>query len=215
VTVTPLPNRQQQRTQRSTRALLEAAGELIAERGYENMTLAAVGERAGYSRGLVTARFGSKDKLLEALVQRITTVWTHRNVLPRTRGRSGLDAVLVILGAIREQAERDQRALRVLYALMFEALGPNAELRRHFAEFHRTMRADLAQLLRRGIRDGSVHGGTDSKAEAALVIAGLRGIAYQWALDPCDIDLAAALGYLSRTTEGRLRAGAPPSGRPR
>jgi len=35
------------------------------------MTLAAVGERAGYSRGLATARFGSKDELLRALVERI------------------------------------------------------------------------------------------------------------------------------------------------
>jgi len=47
--------------------LLDAAADLIAEGGYEAMTLAAVGERAGYSRGLVTARFGSKDQLLEAL----------------------------------------------------------------------------------------------------------------------------------------------------
>lgn len=215
MTVTSLPNRQQQRSQRSTRALLEAAGELIAERGYENMTLAAVGERAGYSRGLVTARFGSKDKLLEALVQRITTVWTHRNILPRTRGCSGLDAVLVILTAIREQAERDQRALRVLYALMFEALGPNTELRRHFTEFHRSLRADLARLLRRGLCDGSVRHGADPEAEAALVVAGLRGLAYQWALDPGDIDLAAALAHLSQTIDTRLRAGAAPSGRPR
>jgi AcrR family transcriptional regulator len=215
MTLAPLPSRQQQRTQRSTRALLEAAGELIADGGYEKMTLAAVGKRAGYSRGLVSARFGSKDKLLEALVQRITTVWTHRNVLPRTRGRSGLDAVLVILDAIRAQAERDPRALRVLYALMFEALGPNTELRRHFAEFHRTMRADLIRLLRRGTRDGSVDRGADPEAEATLVIAGLRGIAYQWALDPNDVDLMAALAHLSCATESRLRAGTAPSGRPR
>jgi AcrR family transcriptional regulator len=215
VTVAPLLNRQQQRTQRSTRALLEAAGELIAEGGYEKMTLAAVGKRAGYSRGLVSARFGSKDKLLEALVQRIITVWTHRNVLPRTRGRSGLDAVLVIIDAIRAQAERDPRALRVLYALMFEALGPNTELRGHFVEFHRTMRADLTQLLRRGIRDGSVDRGVDPKAEAALVIAGLRGVAYQWALDPGDVDPVTALAHLSHATQSRLRAGTAPSGRPR
>ena len=57
-------SRQRERSERSTRALLDAAGEVIAEVGYGNMTLAAVGERAGYSRGLVTARFGSKEKLL-------------------------------------------------------------------------------------------------------------------------------------------------------
>ena len=120
------------------------------------MTLAAVGERAGYSRGLVTARFGSKDQLLAALVDRITAGWSHRNVLPRTVGQPGRDGILILIDAIRAQAERDPRALRTLYALMFEALGPNVSLRQHFVEFHRTMRADLAKLVRRGLRDGSV-----------------------------------------------------------
>src|SRR5262249_51445443 len=144
-----LANRQRERSERSTRALLDAAGEVIAEVGYENMTLAAVGGRAGYSRGPVTARFGSTQNLLTARVERMTTGWTHRNVLPRTAGSTGLEAVVTLLDAIRAQAQRDPRALRVLYALMFEALGPNGDLRAHFVEFHRTMRSDIAKLLRR------------------------------------------------------------------
>jgi AcrR family transcriptional regulator len=42
----------------STRRLIQAAAELLTERGYERTTLAAIGERAGYSAGLVTGRFG-------------------------------------------------------------------------------------------------------------------------------------------------------------
>jgi AcrR family transcriptional regulator len=198
-------DRQRERSQRSTRALLDAAGEVIAEVGYENMTLAAVGERAGYSRGLVTARFGSKQKLLTALVERMTAGWTHRNVLPRTVGRSGFEAVVTLLDAIRDQAQRDPRALRVLYALMFEALGPNADLRANFVEFHRSMRADIARMLRRGVRDGSVRGDVDPAAEAVCIVGGLRGVAYQWALDPDAFDPVAALDYLTRTTGARLR----------
>ena len=200
-----LANRQRERSQRSTRALLDAAGEVIAEVGYENMTLAAVGERAGYSRGLVTARFGSKQKLLTALVERMTAGWTHRNVLPRTVGRSGLEAVVTLLDAIRDQAQRDPRALRVLYALIFEALGPNADLRSHFVEFHRTMRADIAKMLRRGVRDGSVRTDVDPAAEAVCIVGGLRGVAYQWALDPDAFDPVAALDYLTRTSRARLQ----------
>jgi AcrR family transcriptional regulator len=200
-----LANRQRERSQRSTRALLDAAGEVIAEVGYENMTLAAVGERAGYSRGLVTARFGSKAKLLAALVERMTTGWTHRNVLPRTTGRTGLDAVVILLDAIREQAQSDPRSMRVLYALMFEALGPNADLRAHFVEFHHTFRADIAKLLRRGVRDGSIHSGVDPAAEAVLIVGGLRGVAYQWSLDADAFDPVGALAYLIRVTEARLR----------
>lgn len=203
--MTSLVNRQQERSERSTRALLDAAGEVIAELGYENMTLAAVGHRAGYSRGLVTARFGSKANLLAALVERMTTGWTHRNVLPRTAGRSGLEAVVTLLDAIRAQMQADRRALRVLYALMFEALGPNADLRAHFVEFHHTMRADIARMLRKGVRDGSVRPDVDPAAEAVCIVGGLRGVAYQWALDTDAFDPVAALAYLTRVTEFRLR----------
>jgi AcrR family transcriptional regulator len=197
---------QQERSELSTRRLLEAAGELIAERGYVGMTLAAVGARAGYSRGLVTMRFGSKANLLEALVDRITTGWSHRNLLPQTEGKNGLDGLLGLILAIKRQFERDAHNIRLLYALMFEALGPNEELRRTFVEFHRRQRTDMATLLRRGIRDGSIRPGTIVDDEAVAVVTGLRGIAYQWMLDPSGFDPEAALAHLHESTENRLRA---------
>jgi AcrR family transcriptional regulator len=197
-------NRHEERSQLSTRRLLDAAGELIVEGGYEAMTLAAVGERAGYSRGLVTARFGSKDQLLKALVDRITGVWSHRNVLPRTEGRSGREAIVILVDAIATQAQRDPGAIRVLYALMFEALGPVPELRTTFVEIHTAMRADLARLVRRGVRDGSILKGTPPAGEAALIVSSLRGIAYQWLLDGEGFDPVPALRYLATTTDARL-----------
>lgn len=198
-------NRHQERSELSTARLLDAAAELIAEGGYDAMTLAAVGERAGYSRGLVTARFGSKDQLLAALVDRITTGWSHRNVLPRTTGRPGRDGVLILIDAIRAQAQRDPRALWTLYALVFEALGPNAGLRARFVEFNRVLRADLAKLVRRGQRDGSIRRSLQPDDEAVLVLSGLRGIAYQWRLDPKRFDPVNALRCLVEATDERLR----------
>jgi AcrR family transcriptional regulator len=199
-------SRQAERSGLSTRRLLDAAAELISEGGYAAMTLSAVGARAGYSRGLVTARFGSKGELLEALVDRISTNWNIRNVQPRTVGRSGLDGLLITLDAIRTQAKRDPAALRRLYALQFEALGPIPELRAHFVAFHRTMRADMAAFVRRGLRDGSVLPGTSAKAEGAAIVAALRGIGYQWLLDPDEVDPAAMIGHLISSIERRLRA---------
>ena len=196
---------QAERSSLSTRRLLDAAADLISEGGYAAMTLSAVGARAGYSRGLVTARFGSKGDLLDALVDRMTTNWNLRNVHPRTVDKSGLDGLLLTLDAIRLQARRNPTALRRLYALEFEALGPVPELRTHFVEFHRTMRADMAAFVRRGLRDGSVVAGTSPKAEGAAIVAALRGIAYQWLLDPEEIDAATLIGQLMTTLDQRLR----------
>jgi AcrR family transcriptional regulator len=198
-------NRHQERSELSTRRLLDAAGQLIVEGGYQSMTLVAVGERAGYSRGLVTARFGSKDQLLKALVERIIDRWNHRTVLPKTEGKSGREAIVILLEAITEQVVRDHPSIRVLYALMFEALGPIPELRSTFVEVHATVRADIARLVRKGVRDGSIRRGTSPSNEAALIVAGLRGIAYQWRLDPDGFDPVPVLRHLTATTDERLR----------
>ncbi|WP_281285875.1 TetR/AcrR family transcriptional regulator [Nocardioides humi] len=199
-------NRQQERSDTSTRLLLEAAGDLISEVGYAGMTLAAVGERAGYSRGIVTIKFGSKANLLAAVVDRITSGWSHKRWLPEIKDKNGLDGFLALIKAISDEFERDTRGVRLLYALMFEAVQSREEgLREQFVEWHRAYRADLADILRRGIKDGSVRSGIVVEDEAAAVISGLRGIGYQWIIDPLGFAAVPALRHLYESTEARLR----------
>jgi AcrR family transcriptional regulator len=52
------------------RALLDAAAELIAERGPAAASVTAITERSGVSRGLVGWHFGSKDQLVVEVVER-------------------------------------------------------------------------------------------------------------------------------------------------
>ena len=54
------PRTQAERTALSDRRMLEAAIRLIIERGTAGTTLREIGERAGYSRGLASYRFGNK-----------------------------------------------------------------------------------------------------------------------------------------------------------
>jgi AcrR family transcriptional regulator len=197
-------SRQAQRSRDSSNALLKAAGDLIVEGGYEAMTLAAVGELSGFSRGLVTTRFGSKAGLLEALIDRIVHEWGHRNVVPDTRDKTGLQALLIMLDAIKAQTARDSSSVKVLYALSFEALAPRAELRSRFSALHDEMRSDVSAFVRRGLRDGSIREGVDPSEEAVLIVSELRGIGYQWLLDPTQIDATDALAYLEDTVRQRL-----------
>ena len=64
---------QQQRRDQAETALLNAAAELVVEEGVHSLTLARVGERARYSRGLVTHYFGSKQALLQRLAHATQT----------------------------------------------------------------------------------------------------------------------------------------------
>ncbi len=199
-------NKQQIRTETSTNALLEAASDLIVEGGFDALTFAAIGDRAGYSRGLVTARFGSKAALIDALIERIVTTWSHRNVLPFVAQQTGLDGLVTLIDAICRQVATDARGVRVLSSLMFEAVGSDEEMRTRFASFHASMRSEIAGLVRAGQEDGSVRGDVSAEREAELLVAAIRGIGYQWLIDPAAFDPAPALGLLRDATAERLAA---------
>lgn len=203
-------NGHQVRSELSTRLLLRAAGDLVAEGGYQSMTLATVGERAGYSRSLATARFGSKAKLLEALVEEIVVRWDLERVEPEQQGLTGLAALGVMLTEIRNAYEKSPQSLSVLYALTFEAVGPLPDLRDRFVTFHRNQRARIAEHIRRGVADGSVVSGTDPEQFAAIIVAQLRGIGYLWKLDPESIDAGAVLTTFIEQTLCTLSGTLPP-----
>ncbi|MDE2435780.1 MAG: TetR family transcriptional regulator [Sphingomonadales bacterium] len=63
---------QAQRSAESEARLLDAAAQIIASEGYLAATLERVGERAGFSRGLASRKYGSKDGLIEAVIWRVS-----------------------------------------------------------------------------------------------------------------------------------------------
>ena len=62
-----LPRTQAVRRAEAEQRLVAAAADMVGEVGPSRVTLASVGERAGYSRGLATHRFGSKGALMQRL----------------------------------------------------------------------------------------------------------------------------------------------------
>lgn len=192
---------QQDRSHESTRRLLDAAAELVAERGYTAATLAEIGRSAGYSRGLVSARFGSKENLMWALVQRASNAWFPK-LLDPPPGRSARDQLLALVRTIGEQVARDPQALQVLERLIFEASG---DLRQRFVASQRIMESSFRDILKRGIDDGSIRGDIEAEVEAALLVATLRGISYQWFLYPREVDLVRLHGGLADQLADRLR----------
>ena len=66
---------QAERTGISDNRMLEAAVELIVDRGPSATSLKEVGLMAGYSRGLAGQRFGSKDKLFAFVLRQVGDAW--------------------------------------------------------------------------------------------------------------------------------------------
>jgi AcrR family transcriptional regulator len=196
-----LPAPKQARSELSTGLLLDAAAELIAEGGYERMTLVAIGQRAGYSPGLVTARFGSKEGLLWVLVENMVEDWQETMLRPAIAGTTGRDAVHAMLETFRASWQRRPARMRALYVLIFEALLPIPTLRERMADLHRDFRTKLREAFDEAIGARTLDQATDTELAARLILGGLRGAIYQAMLDPVEISVDEALTDVGRLAD--------------
>lgn len=190
-------NRQQRRSNLSTRRLLTACAHLIIERGYEKTTLAEIGKRAGYSRALVTTKFGSKANLFVALVERMSQQFGGGHLFDLVGERVGIDALQEIIREIARDARQSPQDLKAFYALLFEGLKPIEEIQQPMREMVATFRTQLARLVERGVQAGEVLSGTDPEFLANFVHDAIRGASYRWLLNPQDIDYAEWLDSLA------------------
>jgi AcrR family transcriptional regulator len=174
---------QQQRRDQAESALLNAAAELVVEEGVHSLTLARVGERATYSRGLVTHYFGSKQELLRRLARA-----TQTGFVPGLDGvPPGLDRLLRLIdGYIGSLGQL--RMMNRAFLLMWAEAATASDLARIFRERDEAFRADLREDVAAGIADGTVRPDTAADEVAVAVLAQLRGIGLQRLVDSAAVD---------------------------
>jgi AcrR family transcriptional regulator len=188
----PIESRTQaERTAISDKAMLEAAIELILERGTDKTTLQAIGERAGYSRGLATYRFGSKAGLFDEICKSIGRHWL--DYLNADVGdQRGVEAMCTALDSFFRFVSDYPRDARVLQILYCGAASPAAEYRQTSVNIHTRQREDVAEWVSAGITAGSIKQQVDADSVAAQYIAYISGMTYLWVIDPESIDFRRA-----------------------
>ncbi|MDR3658810.1 MAG: TetR/AcrR family transcriptional regulator [Mycobacterium sp.] len=187
---------QPERLELSGRRLLQAAADLIVEKGWEATTAAEIGRRAGYSRAMVHARFGSKDAILDAFLQ---TYAGDLNPDPDPND-TGLQQVLAHLDRVREVYDRDPELLRAMFVGTFEAVKSTSPLRTRMQDQLESGIAKIIAGLRKGIMDGSVRPNVDVDAAAADITAALFGVAFQWVV----VDSTVALDVMLQQARSRI-----------
>jgi TetR/AcrR family transcriptional regulator, acrAB operon repressor len=190
----------QDQSHRSREKLLEAATQLFAERGYRDTSVQAIGEAAGISRGSIFWHFGSKEGLLEAVVEQAFTRWKNETLVADVGDSRGLEAVRRALASHRRFLGSQSEVLRLFYVLMFEALGPRPELAERFAELHRGLR----DRGRDWLADTDLRDDVDAGSLATILTGALGGIAYQYLLDPDGLELDGLYADLERVLERGL-----------
>lgn len=204
---------QAERSALSDRRMNDAAVVLLERRGVAGTTLAAIGQAAGYSRGLATQRYGSKAGLLRDVLKRASQEWLRRLEIA-VGDQVGLDALEAALdtqvGFIRE-APSDVRAM---YLLSFQSIDPGAEYRPNVAEVHRRQRETVARWIREGQARGLVSRDADPEQVAAYFCAAAVGLVFHWLVNP-GFGLEPAVTEMKSELACRLRPARPAAGKRR
>jgi len=201
---TRLRKTQSERRQQSERSLLQAAAELIAEGGVNAATFEAVGARAGYSRGLATQKFGSKQGMIEALVGYLRQRSDELIVESAVDALPGLDAVVFYVDGYITHLQHNAE-LRAYFVLLSGAVADHSGAGSVFADTHRWFERRMETMIRRGQDSGSIRSDLDANAAALMIGSLLLGISTQTQVDP-SMDLEPIRRTIRTTIESAFSA---------
>lgn len=190
--------KQEERRNRSTEKLIKAYLELAAEEGVASITFDTIGQRAGYSRGLAFQKFGSKEGLLEAVINYLHGEVTRARSEARSEAQSGLEALILFCRVHLLSVEKGNH-LKAYFVLLSSSIAELSDMRAHFQRSHDRSEAELTAILHRGIEDGSIRDDIDVKQSALMIGTHLMGISTQSLIQP-DFDLKAAFESLRQQT---------------
>jgi AcrR family transcriptional regulator len=197
----PIATKRSEQAAATRDRLLGAAMRLFARNGYAASSVAAIGEEAGVSRGLVNFHFATKENLLRAVIERLVAE-LEREMFPSDPPDDPLAALAVLVQAHeRYMTEQPERA-RLLFRLQAEALNPALGVHA-FADLHQRWLERTRPWWERAREDRQIDPRLEHNAVATFTIGALRGIALEWLLAPESVDVAAAYAHLLRS----LRAG--------
>jgi AcrR family transcriptional regulator len=199
-----LPRTQQQRRTEAEHRLVQAAAELVGEIGPGKVTLANVGERAGYSRGLATHHFGSKGALMQRLLDAVTSQFRDA-VVGESKSDSPIDQLRQLIDFYFHVVSDLQPVNRARLVLWADAVaGPSEDVRPQMVSADREFREEIEKRIELAVAAGEVKADVDPHGLATVIIAMLRGVALQRLLDS-QVDLVAAQSEIDQLLTTRLQ----------
>jgi AcrR family transcriptional regulator len=179
-----------ERRQAAESRIVQAAFDIVARRGVDQVTLAEAGEAAGYSRALAAHYFASKEALLAAVAEHALDKYRQRMLDAAQAGRVGREAVLAGIAFYFDETRNWPGQLRAFFEVMnaglrWPAIAPAV------ARLNVGMVERFAGHIRTAQDEGEIRRDLDPHAEAVAITGAMRGIMAQWLIDPDLLDLDA------------------------
>ncbi len=195
---------QEERKAQSERAIVEAAIELFSTEGYVKTTLSQVGKKAGYTGGLISNRFGSKENLLRAVLENISRGF-REGVAERFLDDSDVkNSLHHYVHAYLSAVGKKKSSIRALYIVMGEALGAVSGVQADLAAFNRETREQITSLVRHGVESGQIDRRIDPESASLILLSLIRGVTMQLMTDPKACSLDSAIAEVNRAMDAYL-----------
>jgi AcrR family transcriptional regulator len=151
-------------------AILDAAAELLAERGYAGCSVAAVADRAGVATGSVYKHFPGKAELVVELFRGVVS--REVDAVRKAAELPG-DPAERVVAVFETFAVRALKAPRRAYALLAEPVDAPVEAER--IVFRRVFRDVAATHIREGVRQGCLPA-QDALLTAAAIVGAVTEV---------------------------------------
>ncbi len=169
---------QAERRAESDSRMLRAATQLIAKHGSAGVSLAKIGVAAGYSRGLPTERYGSKSRLLEAVID-ASDAWFQRRLAARLEGLAGLASLRERIRAHLETVRESRVPTVALFLLIIDSAATLPELRPRVQRLNERWRLGILRDLESARASGTLPEDQDIERHALLILSAMHGVAVQ------------------------------------
>jgi AcrR family transcriptional regulator len=166
--------------------LLDAAEAVVVRAGIGNLTLDAVASEAGISKGGLLYHFPSKEKLVEAMVQRVADTWRKNfleayTAIPEGPGRIVRAMLNTCMADVQCRSDQVRRSSAAVFAALAETQGCPGCPENSPIE---PMRAVYRDLFVRVAEDGLPPGVGET------AVAAIDGLWLYWVLGMVPVDQA-------------------------
>lgn len=211
VDLAPAHSLKERQRQEREQLILQAAMDLLIEKGYYETSMDELAARVGISKGAVYLHFASKEDLIFALFARGVRAFTR-----------SLDDMLASEGSPREKLSR---VMQLFYGNMagkrfhlMAAVGQSPDLHRLLAEKHNELEAlwqepsrRLSEVIEEGKRAGEFDPALPTPLISALLWSLLTPHGFQQMVMRDGMAMEEMVGHLRRYFFKGIAAGEPPT----
>ncbi|HBN82475.1 MAG TPA: TetR/AcrR family transcriptional regulator [Clostridiales bacterium] len=176
-------NKRKQQAIKTKRKIFEAASQLAAEHGIENVSVDSIVEAAGVSKGAFYVYYESKDALIVDLVNDFTNIADKDYksfLLSLPESESSLDILHLLVERISDFIESNIGLdnMKILYkAHLTKTIYTGSAM-----DYSRDLYKMFADILEKGVQEGELREDIPIDSLSKHLILAIRGVVFEWCI---------------------------------